>query len=224
MPVLLKLTYYSGGATVTDDIISQNPSSAHFPTSVSSQITKLFLPRLESIMDPQSPPRTSSNSLYFIWGGINDVNLALVPVFEEPLSKNTSASFEDRVAGYSDHLIGESEWSMAEKLIGKVMDEYKEMLDQLYGAEARRLIVITVPPFHRAPAVLRRLHESQKTTKKLITAFNTRLAEMVNEWKSSHVNAEVTLWDSSDIFNKMLDEPKRWGFINAEDACTSGYA
>lgn len=179
-------------------------------------------------MDPKSPPRTSSNSLYIIWGGINDVNLAPDTVLEELLSKNTSASFKDRVVGNSDpdhaSLIGESEWSMAETLIGQVMERYQEMLDQLYEAEARRIIVITVPPFHRAPAVLGRLRESRKTTKKMIRVFNTRLAEMVKEWKSSHINAEITLWDSSDTFNKMLDEPKRWGFINAEDACSLGYA
>ncbi|KAM6503116.1 hypothetical protein JOM56_000059 [Amanita muscaria] len=138
------------------------------------------------------PPFTawkSSNTLFSIWIGINDIGRS----YFNP---------GDRDA-FSDLLL----------------DSYFNLVEQLYAYRechiqtgARFFLFINVPPVNRSPLVRARGVESQDTEKAVIQGYNDKLLTRISNFGQNHPDVRTWFWDSHAAFTAILDDPARYGF------------
>ena len=93
-----------------------------------------------------------------------------------------------------------------------------EAQDSLYKAGARNFVFFNVPPTDRSPAGTTGLLSSLTTgnesdsLRSRIDAWNVALAEFANEFRKNHDEVDVAIYDAAGIFNKVLDNPTKYGF------------
>lgn len=170
-----------GGATVDEDLIV-----AFQPTvlSIKDQVQTLFLPNLAN-----QTFWTSSDSLFFIWDGVNDVG-------------RTYSSGVDLDALYN-----------------QVIAEYFVLVNELYDAGARNFMFLDVPPIERSPGttVLGPDVEAEEKSARLL--FNGKLAQSTGQLLQNHTDAKAFIFKSSAVFTKLLDDPAPFGIKNTTGFC-----
>jgi phospholipase/lecithinase/hemolysin len=134
---------------------------------------------------PAATPWTSSNSLFAIWIGVNDIG-------------NSWYQSGDRAA-FSDTLL----------------NALFALVDKLYGVGARNFLFLNVPSIYRSPAMLNADQWSRDTEKAVIKTHNQKYAAKVASWKASHSGVRTWLYDTDASFNKLLDSPTTYGFKDA---------
>ncbi|EIW54084.1 uncharacterized protein TRAVEDRAFT_39742 [Trametes versicolor FP-101664 SS1] len=134
---------------------------------------------------PANAPWTSANSLFSVWIGINDIG-------------NSYYLSGDRDA-FSDSLL----------------DSYFGQVEELYNVGARNFLFINVPPVDRSPLMLAQAASAQALEKQVIAGYNSKLSARVAAFKASHTGVSTWEWDSNTAFGTVLDNPTKYGFVDA---------
>ncbi|KAG6812130.1 hypothetical protein H0H92_004244 [Tricholoma furcatifolium] len=178
----------SGGATIDAALVPP-----YLPTVLSvvdqvSQFKQILAPK------PAGAQWNSSNSLFAIWIGINDIgnSFGWSNVTSEPAFYTT------------------------------LMNRLESQLEILYSEGARSFLFLTVPPVDRAPlwneqgpSVVNKLHP-------LIANYNAQLNTLASQFKAKHKDIDqATVFDTQIIFNTLLDNADALGFVNSTGYCAA---
>jgi phospholipase/lecithinase/hemolysin len=189
---------YVGFDTVTYNISTVlTYNYAYGGATIDTNLVVPYLPTVLSLTDqvnefltgvahkPATAPWTSANSLFSIWIGINDIG-------------NSFGNGGNRDA-FDDTLLA----------------AYFALVQQLYGAGARKFLFINVPPVNRSPLMLAESAASQALEASVIADFNTKLATQVSSFKANNTGVTTWLWDSNAAFTTILNNPTAYGFVDA---------
>ena len=117
------------------------------------------------------------------------------------------------------------------------MTQLFEMAEMMYLTGARHFIYITVPPLNRTPAgtstpppPLRNVFSRASLTldnahgwyTNGVLNWNTNLTHSLQQYSSLHDDITISLYDSSRIFNRVLDDPQGYGFVDSNQVCSTG--
>jgi len=178
----------SGGATIDAALVPP-----YLPTvlSVVDQVSQ-FSAYLAS--KPADAEWDSTNSLFAIWIGINDVGNS------EGWTNITRPDF------YST-----------------LMDRLFSQVDTLYASGARSFLFLTVPPTNRAPLFIEQGAAAAATMGDNIADYNTQLTARVRNLTSYYAAdlGSVTLFDTQPVFNTLLDNAETFGFVNSTGYCAA---
>jgi len=171
--------YAYGGATIDASLVTP-----YEPTvlSLTDQVNE-FLTTVAT--KPASTPWTSSNALFSIFIGINDIG-------------NSYYESGDRSA-FSDTLLN-AEFALVQKL---------------YNVGARNFLFVNVPPVDRSPLMLAQAASAQATEKTVIAGFNSKLVTKMASFKANNTGVSTFLWDSNAQFTTILNSPTTYGFQDA---------
>ncbi|KAJ7888821.1 fungal cellulose binding domain-containing protein [Mycena leptocephala] len=136
---------------------------------------------------PATSRWTSENSLFSVWIGINDIG-------------NTFYLGGDRDA-FSD------------TLLDRYFAQVQKLLIQ-YDAGGREFLFINVPPTYRAPLIIGFFPDQLDVAKTVIESFNTKLAAKVKSFKAMNHGVRTWIWDSYSLFNIILNDPTKFGFVD----------
>ncbi|KAJ7857140.1 fungal cellulose binding domain-containing protein [Mycena olivaceomarginata] len=168
----LVLTYNFGysGATVSRDIV---PPFADF--------------------HPQ--PWESSNALFSIWIGINDIDLSYA------LDVDHTALTNQLITRYFHYVV------------------YLQ-----YDLGGRNFLFLNVPPLDRTPGLLVQNTTVRASESRIIAYYNAQLAAGVDKFKGSHSGVRTWQYDAHAAFTRVLDHPEQYGFndIAGDDGTTPG--
>ncbi|KAJ7310955.1 hypothetical protein DFH08DRAFT_898253 [Mycena albidolilacea] len=185
----LVLTYNFGysGATVSRDIV---PPFADFVRTLPDQIDELVA--WNTAQHPQ--PWASSNALFSIWIGINDIDLSY--------------------ALDVDHTA----------LTNQLITRYFQYIKRLYDLGGRNFLFLNVPPLDRTPGLLVQNTTVRASESRIIAYYNAQLAAGVDKFKSSHSGVRTWQYDAHAAFTRVLDHPEQYGFndITGDDGTTPG--
>ncbi|KAJ7574652.1 SGNH hydrolase-type esterase domain-containing protein [Mycena floridula] len=177
----------SGGATIDSALVPPFLPTVLSVVQQVSQFTEFLAPR------PPAAQWNSSNSLFAIWIGINDVGNS---------------------AGWTN--ISQPEFYLT------LMNRLETQLEQLHSEGARSFLFLTVPPTNRAPLVLQQGPAAVSAFTQFVNDYNTDLANMVQSFKNKHPDLDqVTVFDTQPIFNTLLDNAKTFGFVNETGWCSA---
>ncbi|KAI5838829.1 GDSL lipase/esterase [Morchella snyderi] len=182
---LLTYNLAYGGATIDADLVTP-----YIPTvlSLKDQVEGLFVPILGP--KPSYAPWKSSDSLFLIWIGIND--------------------------------IGGSYWNGDfENFHTVLMDEYFALIEQLYTTGARNFVFVNVPPVDRSPLTIGQGAQSVALEAEALESYNGMVETRVKALKKAHKDVWAQVFDSSKLFNKILDHPSEYGLKNTTGYCES---
>ncbi|PFH48916.1 carbohydrate esterase family 16 protein [Amanita thiersii Skay4041] len=177
--MVLTYNFAYGGATIDANLVQP-----YQPTvlSLTDQVN-IFLNGFSN--KPASTPWTSSNALFSVWIGINDIG-------------NSFYLSGDRDA-FSDTLL----------------NAYFALVQKLYNVGGRNFLFVNVPPIDRSPLMLAQPASSQSLEKSVIAGFNSKLQTRITSFKSSHSGVQTWLWDSNASFTTILNSPTTYGFRDA---------
>ncbi|KAJ5507968.1 hypothetical protein N7527_010111 [Penicillium freii] len=100
-------------------------------------------------------------------------------------------------------------------LVPTLMAQYKFLIEKLYASGGRKFLFLNVPPTDRSPMVIKEGPEAVKTYATWVKAYNDGLQSMINNFKSSHDDTTIVLYDTWSFMLKILDDPQTYGFPNA---------
>ncbi|KAG6370077.1 carbohydrate esterase family 16 protein [Boletus reticuloceps] len=176
-----------GGATIDGALVPP-----YLPTvlSVVDQVSE-FNEYLAS--KPAGAQWDSTNSLFAIWIGINDVG--------NSVGWTNITQFE---------------------FYGTLMDRLFSQVHDLYNAGARNFLFLTVPPTNRAPLFLEQGPQAADQMGTDIANYNTQLTQSVRSFRANYTDlGSVTVFDTQPIFNTLLDEWQTFGFVNVTGYCAA---
>lgn len=136
-------------------------------------------------------PWQGCDSLFFIWLGINDIGNTY------SRGGNTSA------------------------LHGQLAQAYSSAVGELYNAGARNFVFLNVPPVDRSPLTMGQGAGAVELEKKALAEFNCVLEDLVDDFLEQHPDVHGLLFDTVPIFNKVLDDPEKYGFKVVNEFCKS---
>ncbi|PPQ88501.1 hypothetical protein CVT25_013172 [Psilocybe cyanescens] len=177
--LLYTYNYAYGGATIDANLVTP-----YEPTvlSLTDQVNQ-FLTTVAS--KPATTPWTSSNALFSVWIGVNDIG-------------NSYYNSGDRSA-FSDTLLS----------------AYFALVQKLYNAGGRNFLFANVPPIDRSPLMLAQSADAQALEKSVIGTFNTKLAAKISAFAAANTGTKTFLWDSNAQFTTILNAPTSYGFQDA---------
>ncbi|KIM33763.1 carbohydrate esterase family 16 protein [Serendipita vermifera MAFF 305830] len=131
------------------------------------------------------PGWSSSNAIFSIWVGINDI-------------------------GNSYYLSGDRS-----AFDTTLLNRYFELVTSLYNVGARHFLFLTVPPIERSPLMLAQADSARAAEKVVIADYNSQLASMAASFASSHSGVTTQIFDTQVTVNAMLDNPTAYGLTDA---------
>ncbi|KAF7295694.1 SGNH-hydro domain-containing protein [Mycena indigotica] len=176
-----------GGATIDSKLVTP-----YQPTvlSVVDQVAQF-----KAMLSSKPPGATwdSSNALFAVWIGINDVGNAWSWT-------NTTQSAFNKV----------------------LMNRLATQIDELYSFGARSFLFLTVPPINRAPLfVAQNQAASTSLLAQDIANYNVQLRTTAQSFVGSrkYPGFEATVFDTQPVFNTLLDEASVFKFANTTGYC-----
>ncbi|KAH9917447.1 uncharacterized protein B0H18DRAFT_37146 [Fomitopsis serialis] len=175
----------SGGATIDAALVAP-----YLPTVLSivdqvSQFEEYLAPK------PYGAQWDSSNSLFAIWIGINDVG--------------NSYAWTNVTSQPAFHTI--------------LMDRLFSQVEILYGAGARNFLFLTVPPTNRAPLLIEAGPTAVAQITGALADYNDQLIEYAELFEANHTGTSVRIFDSRPVFNTLLDNYPTFGYVNITGYC-----
>lgn len=135
----------------------------------------------------------STNSLFAVWIGINDVGNSF------GWTNITQVEFYETL-----------------------MDRLFSQVEDLYSNGARSFLFLTVPPTNRAPLFVEQGPTAVAQMGTDIAEYNAQLTQSIQAFKSNHSDLDtVTVVDTQPIFNVLLDEWQTFGFVNVTGYCAA---
>jgi len=177
--LVLTYNYAYGGATIDASLVKPYTSTV---LSLTDQVNEFLRTAGKK---PASTPWTSSNTLFSIWIGINDI-------------------------GNSFYLSGDRE-----KFSDTLLNAEFALVQKLYNAGARNFLWLNVPPIDRSPLMLQQPINSRAKEKTIIADFNSKLASKISAFQAANGGSRTWLWNSNAAFTTVLDSPTKYGFKDA---------
>lgn len=87
------------------------------------------------------------------------------------------------------------------------INEYGALLDVLYQRGARNFLVLNILPFERSPMLEGSDAKAKKELGEMVTGWNGNITRMVSQFRDTHSEATVFLFDTYDLFHQILDDP-----------------
>ncbi|KIK91347.1 carbohydrate esterase family 16 protein [Paxillus rubicundulus Ve08.2h10] len=178
---------------------------AYGGATIDSALVPPYLPTVLSVVDqvfqfdeylaskPTGATWNSTNSLFAVWIGINDVGNS---------------------AGWAN--ITQSEF------YGLLMERLFSQVENLYQNGARHFLFLTVPPTNRAPLFIEQGPKAAAQMGTDIATYNDQLTQSVRSFQANHTDlGSVTIFDTQPIFNTLLDEWRTFGFVNITGYCAA---
>ncbi|KAI0629647.1 hypothetical protein C8Q77DRAFT_1236175 [Trametes polyzona] len=183
--LVLTYNYAYGGATINASLVQP-----YEPTvlSVIDQVNQFLAGAAKK---PATAPWTSENALFSVWIGINDLG-------------NSYYQSGDRDA-FNDVLL-DSYFGQVQELAG---------LTVCSNVGARNFLFINVPPTDRSPLMLGQAASAQALLKQVIASYNTKLAQRAAALEAANPGVSTWIWDSNAAFSEVLDNPTKYGFVDA---------
>jgi phospholipase/lecithinase/hemolysin len=175
----------SGGATTDAKLVTP------FEPTVLSLVDQVN--QFDSLLAPARPaaPWQSSNSLFAIMIGINDVG--------------NSWSWTN-VTQHGFHIT--------------LLNRYFEMVESLYDNGARSFLFINVPPIDRAPLFIEQGAANAAKVKSSLADYNAQFAQRVAQFKATHRGLDqIVLFDANQLFSTLLNNAGPLGFVNSTGFC-----
>ncbi|KAI9052027.1 hypothetical protein LZ554_004281 [Drepanopeziza brunnea f. sp. 'monogermtubi'] len=176
-PNILTYNFAYGGATTDASLITP-----YAPTvlSLTDQVA-LFNTHLTA-----APAWSSTNALFAIWIGVNDVGNGWYA----------------------------ANW--ASTLPAALMAAYTAQLESLYAAGARNFLALTVPPIQRTPMMLANDVFAQDSVTQAVATYNALLTDAVAKFAASKGDVVKTwVVDSTPVFERALNDPAAFGAPDA---------
>jgi phospholipase/lecithinase/hemolysin len=177
----------SGGATIDAALV---PPFLPFPAVLSvvnqvSQFQEFLAPK------PAGANWNSSNSLFAIWIGINDVGNSF------PWTNISQPVF-----------------------YAELMARLTSQVEILYDSGARSFVFLTVPPTDRAPLQIEQGPEIVARFKLALADYNDQLDATVRSFGQRHSDIELAMvFDTRPVFNTLLDNAETFGYVNVTGYC-----
>ncbi|OQD71930.1 hypothetical protein PENPOL_c001G04883 [Penicillium polonicum] len=100
-------------------------------------------------------------------------------------------------------------------LVPTLMAQYRLLIEKLYASGGRKFLFLNVPPTDRSPMVINEGPEAVKTYATWVKAYNDGLQSMIDDFKLSHNDTTIVLYDTWSFMLRILDDPQTYGFPNA---------
>ncbi|KAH0826968.1 carbohydrate esterase family 16 protein [Lanmaoa asiatica] len=207
-----------------DYLSTQTFNLAYGGATIDSALVPPYLPTVLSVVDqvsefnkylaskPTGAQWDSTNSLFAIWIGINDIG--------------NSVGWVGVSQCYRQHAF--DVWTLEQTNItqsqfyGTLMHRLFSQVDDLYNAGARNFLFLTVPPTDRAPLFLEQGPQTRAQMDTDIVNYNTQLTQMVRDFQENYADlGSVTVFDTQPIFNTLLNEWQTFGFVNVTGYCAA---
>lgn len=101
------------------------------------------------------------------------------------------------------------------------MDEYFSLIEQLYTTGARNFVFVNVPPIDRSPLTIGQGAQSVALEAEALESYNGMVETRVKALKKAHKDVWAQVFDSSKLYNKILDHPSQYGLKNTTGYCES---
>ncbi|KIK62796.1 carbohydrate esterase family 16 protein [Collybiopsis luxurians FD-317 M1] len=175
----------SGGATIDAALVPPFLPTVLSVVDQVSQFQQFLAPK------PTGAKWSSSDSLFAIWIGINDVGNSF------PWTNISQPIFYE-----------------------KLMARLTSQVDILYDSGARSFVFLTVPPTDRAPLQIEQGPEVVARFKGFLADYNNLLSATVRNFTQHHSDVELAMvFDTRPIFNTLLDNSQTFGFVNVTGYC-----
>ncbi|KAJ3564774.1 hypothetical protein NP233_g8072 [Leucocoprinus birnbaumii] len=140
---------------------------------------------------PARVPWNSTNSLFTVSFGTNDVNNSF---------RNTAGNGTD--------------------LYNQDLTSYFATVDRLYAAGARKFVFNNVVPFDRAQIGVGQGATLQEKMKQSILEFNAQLAAKASAYCATKTDITTCLtFDTHTVFTNLMNNPSQFGFKSADAFC-----
>jgi phospholipase/lecithinase/hemolysin len=141
-----------------------------------------------------APEWTSSDALFAIWIGINDVGMS----FRQ--GRDATAILNRRIFA-----------------------EFRTLVATLVDAGARNFVFVNVPAIDRSPGTVAAGPETARLEKDDVEAFNALMGDLAEEVKRRESGANVWLFDANGLFGRVMDDPEVYlqtqGYRNTTAYC-----
>ncbi|KAI0343567.1 hypothetical protein BDW22DRAFT_1344558 [Trametopsis cervina] len=101
-----------------------------------------------------------------------------------------------------------------------LLDAYFALVQKIYNAGGRNFLFINVPPIDRSPLMIPQGTSATNAEKTVIAGFNSKLAQRVATLAST--GAQTWLFDSNAAFTTVLNNPTKYGFVDATSYGNTG--
>ncbi|CAE6510157.1 unnamed protein product [Rhizoctonia solani] len=100
---------------------------------------------------------------------------------------------------------------------GREMDSYFKAVEQVYNTGLRSFLFLNVPTRDRSPGSIGRPDVANQIAQ--VRNFNTLLEQRVNTFRASRNDVSVVLFDTNALMDKVLDNPRQFGFTDITGFC-----
>jgi len=176
--VSLAYDFAVAGATVDSSLV------APYTTSVKSLVQQVVY--FKNHYSASSTIWNSTNSLFPIWFGINDI---MNGYFSAP-----------------------GNWTVLAPL---VVAQYFTQAQILYDLGARRIMFLTVPPIQKTPQVLAANSTTQQQVVYAMESFNHLLQIGYEQFRRTNNESITWLFNTTRVFDKVLADPVAYGSPDA---------
>ena len=97
--------------------------------------------------------------------------------------------------------------SNATAIADAVFDVYAGLLDELYSAGARNILLLNVPPVDLSPLTVEQGAQAQASENGAIQDFNDRVAALAYEVQYKYEDVTIFLYDTHRAFSQVLQYP-----------------
>lgn len=87
-------------------------------------------------------------------------------------------------------------------------------VEEIYKVGGRNFLFLNTPAIDRAPWA----GKDGKIIKAIIKSYNSVLKGLVSKWRKEKGDVNAFVYDDNKLFNKILDQPTRYGLKNVTGA------
>ncbi|WDE09143.1 SGNH/GDSL hydrolase family protein [Thalassomonas viridans] len=104
-----------------------------------------------------------------------------------------------------------------DRTVAEVSDDFAEALQRLTASGIENMVILNLPDASRAPQFKYAEAGKAEEVRSKIAAFNAYIAEEVARYQAQGFN--FGLYDTSTLFDKVIQAPQNYGLRNATDSC-----
>jgi phospholipase/lecithinase/hemolysin len=190
------------GGSIHNAVVPGFPGAMDMFNSVHTQFNPFYAPNHNPqwTLDSQGDPIwTSTNSLFIIFIGINDI---MVGWSYYNQARNASTTITSHEA---------------------LFHTYAGLLREMHASGARNFLILNVPAIEHSPNVQESNHVAGHTA--AIADYNTRVKQLAQHVRSTFSGTTVFEFDTHTLFERALEDPLRFeatkGYKNVTGFCES---
>ncbi|GAM88944.1 hypothetical protein ANO11243_069780 [Dothideomycetidae sp. 11243] len=99
-------------------------------------------------------------------------------------------------------------WSKETRpMYDKAFSTYRDLVDAIYQAGGRNFLFLNVPPIQKSPFGVMVASLQRGPYAAAVHDWNERIATLASNLTATYADASATVFDSYDLFNKVIDNP-----------------